>query len=66
MLFRGVEKSFAKKTRYTLTTLTFITLLVCIYEDYTGQVTAVLTVIYMSSMAGMGLIFIYMAKVSEG
>ncbi len=65
-LFRGVEKSFAKKTRYTLTSLTFITLLVTIFENYTGLVTSVLTILYMSSMIGMGLIFIYMAKVSEG
>jgi hypothetical protein len=66
MLFRGVEKSFAKKTRYTFTTLTTITLLVCIYENYTGQVTAILTILYLASMGSMGLIFIYMAKVSEG
>jgi len=70
-LFYCVEKVSmdlftVKKTKYFYTFLVFVALIITIIENYTGEATYILIMVYISCMAGMGNIFLYMASVSTG
>ncbi len=66
ILFYSIEKTYSNKTRYFFTYLTCVNLVLTLYENGTGQITAGFLITFMASMAGMGLIFIYMAAKSTG
>ncbi len=66
MLFFALEKNYSSKTRYFFTYLTCVNLMLTLYENGTGQITAAFLITFMASMAGMCLIFVFMAVSSTG
>ncbi len=66
ILFFSLETTYSGKTRYFFTYLTCVNLVLTLYENGTSQITAAFLITFISSMAGMGLIFIYMAVAGTG
>ncbi len=54
------------KTKNLYTVITIMALLFTVIENSTGSVTFILIILFISSMAGMGSIFLYMAVISTG
>ncbi len=66
VLFYTLEINYSAKTRYFFTALSSISMLFTLYENGTGQGAAVLTILFVASMAGLLAIFIFMAVATLG